>query len=308
MPTLSNVKITKVQRVKDGTGKRGPWVLYNIWIDDEDWKTEKFGYLQSGKNPVPTEGMKLISLDYEEKESEDGRYINYNVKNLATEEQEKPKPRAKKGQPGARQEPRSLVVKPGDRIVGPDGKELYVHPVQNPWSMLCSFVKDTLVALINANPEKYRNVDLDQVIYRLIGGTILLYDASRGKLPAPKPPETAPKTKGSTKEEAEKSPPESTSEPNIGTQEVPEGFQDQRQDEPLPKFNIKPVLKAIVAKVTEIETTDIARAMVEVGITPKRANAIQKYLKEVEEVSTVDFVGEIHQIWKANPLDEVEDG
>ena len=102
MDKLNGVTITKVFKGKSGEGKYGPWQGYNFYVDDPDWKDQKFSYLQSGRKPVPEEGMK-VDLEFETKQNRE--YTNYDVKKLSpagSGEKPKPKPAGAKPatQPG----------------------------------------------------------------------------------------------------------------------------------------------------------------------------------------------------------------
>jgi hypothetical protein len=121
MPYLEDVIVTKSYHKKTGESKYGTWNLYNIYVDDPDWKDICFTYFQSGKKPTPERDMKIKKLLFEEEENEG--FTNYSVKTIELEGQkEKPKPKPK---PKSQSQPKQ------------NGKEGF-----DPIWMAVSYVKD----------------------------------------------------------------------------------------------------------------------------------------------------------------------
>ena len=134
MDTLTNVTITKVFEKKSGNNKYGPWTAWDIYVDDPDWKNEKFSYFSGGNKPIPAQGMFVQVMEFETEIK--GEYTNNNVKKLVAK-QDKPKPKPAQGNGGQ--------AKQG----------------MSPLSMYVSYVKDLQVARINRlNIEDAQNIPL----------------------------------------------------------------------------------------------------------------------------------------------------
>ena len=137
---LNGVTITKVFKGKSGEGKYGPWQGYNFYIDDPDWKEQKFSYLQSGKKPVPEEGMK-VDLEFETKQN--GEYTNYDVKKLSAAgsgEKPKPKPAGKATSPGTGNGDN------GKSAAGPGPTSTNGHDKNSCWWFCLSYAKDVVIS------------------------------------------------------------------------------------------------------------------------------------------------------------------
>jgi len=68
----------KDRKPVEGEGEYGPWKLYNFYTDKTG--KEKFGFMWSGKKPIPTEGLKIKHMEYEKEKR--GQYTNLDVKKL----------------------------------------------------------------------------------------------------------------------------------------------------------------------------------------------------------------------------------
>ncbi len=81
MPQLTNKEVEKVYPGPSGTNQYGDWQLYNLYFQGG---TKKFGYMQSGKKPIPVVGSKISFLDFEITETQkDGKtYENYKIKEM----------------------------------------------------------------------------------------------------------------------------------------------------------------------------------------------------------------------------------
>lgn len=89
---ILDAKITKVYPGPTGESEYGQWKIYNLYLDKDDKK--KFGYMQSGKKPIPKEGMEIKHIEYEiEQTKKDGKtYENYKIKKLELKEDIEPTP------------------------------------------------------------------------------------------------------------------------------------------------------------------------------------------------------------------------
>lgn len=89
---LTDFVITKVYEPKkdgkpiEGEGEYGPWKLYNFHTDKT--AKEKFSFMWGGKKPIPTEGLKIKHMEYEEEKK--GQYTNLSVKKLELADNSKP--------------------------------------------------------------------------------------------------------------------------------------------------------------------------------------------------------------------------
>ena len=78
MPELAGKKITKIYEGK--AGDKGQW--FNFKVEERD---ERFSmYVFKGK-VAPAVGATIKSMRWEESQSEDGRFTNYNVKQIEFE-------------------------------------------------------------------------------------------------------------------------------------------------------------------------------------------------------------------------------
>lgn len=174
MPELYDVKITKVYEGKKGESQHGPWTAYNFYIDDSDWKDQKFGYFQSGKKPVPAVGMVLGKLEYKVEEK-DG-YTNYSVSKLEVKpETEKPVPQTKAPAKEEKTKPdqRKEATKPVP--VSDSGSDRYL-------SMYMAYAKDLMVAMLPFS-KKLQKCELDEICRFIARGGLILqtsaHDAER---------------------------------------------------------------------------------------------------------------------------------
>jgi hypothetical protein len=79
---LTNMTISKIYEGPSGESEYGPWKIYNLYLTNAEGVKgkKKFGYMWSGKKPVPKEGMKVVFLEYEV--TQKGEYTNYNIKEI----------------------------------------------------------------------------------------------------------------------------------------------------------------------------------------------------------------------------------
>lgn len=125
---LTDCIITKVYTGPSGESEYGPWQVYNLYLDKGD---KKFGYMHSGKKPIPKEGMEIKHIEYElETTQKDGKtYENYKIKKMEVAEE------------------KSSTSKTSTQTTS--------HPTSNnkDASYYVAYAKDIAVAMLNDDPD-----------------------------------------------------------------------------------------------------------------------------------------------------------
>lgn len=173
MEHIVDAKITKVYKGPDGESEYGTWQVYNLYLDKGDKK--KFGYMQSGKKPVPIEGMAVKHIEYEVKTTKkDGKtYTNYDIKKMEVANEEIGEAQARTHE---------LAQKTLDE---------YIPPKNNKdASFYVSYAKDLQIALIQARPPDFDETTLDELVSNVAWAGTLLMQMVNGT--PPKKPKNTP--------------------------------------------------------------------------------------------------------------------
>jgi hypothetical protein len=127
---ISDKVVGKVYEGAKGDGKFGPYQYYNFYLVGGKLK---FSYCHTGKKAIPTEGMKIAYMEWEETQSEkDGKtFLNQTVKLLKPLEDGK--------------------VLSADTL-NPKGKAPCGNGKDNPIWFCLSYAKDLRIAQITASP------------------------------------------------------------------------------------------------------------------------------------------------------------
>jgi hypothetical protein len=175
---LYNVTITDVKTGPSGTNQYGDWQLYNLWIDDSDWKSEKFGYPQAGNKPVPEPGMKLAKLEFETvvRAGKDGKsFTNYDVKKI------EPLQVSDKPVPGAKPVPaKTATPAPQDSSSQtadspkPQSKPVPSVSAEKHLTFYVSYVKDLVIALIGSGSKEFKEATLHEICSKIVNEAIII--------------------------------------------------------------------------------------------------------------------------------------
>lgn len=176
---LYNTTITKVQLMKSGSNQYGEWTLYNFWIDDLDWKAEKFGCFQSDKDPTPVVGMKLAKIEFETvvREKDGKNYTNYDAKKIEpVQVAEKPVPSSKPIPAGHTPQDSQTQPPPPATVSDKTAPKPVPAPVSDEkyFSFYVSYVKDLAISLIEAKTKEFENSTLHEACSKIITEAITM--------------------------------------------------------------------------------------------------------------------------------------
>jgi len=160
MEHLLDTKITKVYKGPDGDSEYGHWQVYNLYFDKGD--KNKFGYMQSGKKPIPIEGMQIKHVEYEIEQ--DGKYTNYKIKKLEPAEDES--------------EP---ISEPTQKHIQPQSNG------NKDASFYIAYAKDIVIAQMQINSDAFKHKHLIDISKDVVEAGLLMLDIVNNKISIEKP-------------------------------------------------------------------------------------------------------------------------
>jgi hypothetical protein len=128
MQTITDKVIGKVYKGKSGESEYGPWQIWNFYLKGGK---QKYSYFEKD-GLIPQEGMKVVVMDYEVKQS--GEFTNYNVKRLSIDD-------------GHRTDAFQPIEKTAPKIY-----DSSINSDLGPVSMYVSYYKDIVLGLLNGVP------------------------------------------------------------------------------------------------------------------------------------------------------------